>query len=320
MPSIPPIGVRFIDDVPPHPPELIPGFLPADGVTLISGPTNIGKSLLAIEVASALTTGSPLWGHLPVHHKIKRVAYVLGEHTASTVHRLFKVTGLPMGRDARIIGPEHLPVNRHLVVKGEPQSEAIEHYEKLVAGSELIIVDPLSAFIAGANAESDNTAMRNLVDQFQWLGIQNHAPALMLGHFGKPTKQKDGSEEHRTSYASRGASSAEDACPSVFYLNEEVGQSFRLTCRKYKGQTPPKRILLRNEATKVHTLLVSKRPTIEAQRIQFRNRVQVVTAKGVDKTAAVTSVAALDGLSMSTAWRYMSEKDLTLVKGVGVGA
>ena len=305
------VGIRFIDPLPPEPPELVQGLLPADGVTLISGPTNIGKSLVAIEIASALTTDTALWGELKAKRKIRRVVYLLGEHTAGTVQRLYKITGLPMGREARIIGPEQLPTDRHLIVRGEVNSETVEQYQQLVAGAELIIVDPLSAFIAGANAENDNTAMRNLVDAFQKLGVLNKAPVLVLGHFGKPARDINGNEEHRTNYASRGASAAEDACPTVYYLKADEGQTYCLSSRKYKGVTPPKRVLLRNDATKVHTLLTSNRPNIEAAKIQFRAKVEQVMAAGLDKTAAVKAVAALEDIKPRTAWNYVN---------VGVGA
>ena len=304
-------GVRFIDALPPAPPELLPGLLPIDGVTLISGPTNIGKSLLAIEIASALTTGTLLWGHLPAEHVVNQVVYLLGEHTTGTVHRLYHVTGLPMGPFARIIGPDLLSEQKHVVCRGELNSEALERYRQYTHEAEFVIVDPLSAFVSGANAENDNAAMRHLVDAFSLLGQENHCPVLVLGHFGKPTRdQKSGKETHRFSYASRGASAAEDACPTVFYLRADEGETFRLHCRKYKGETIKDRLLLRNTATKVHTLLVSSRPQAEAQHVVFRQQVEQAMASGIEKTIAVKAVASLAGVSERTVWGSCSTQPL----------
>jgi len=304
------IGVRFIDSLSPEPPELIPGVLPAEGVTLISGPTNVGKSLLAIEIVSALTVeGQRLWATLTPKNTIRDVVYLLGEHTAGTVHRLYKRTALPMGRHARIIGPEHLPVPRHVIVRGEPNSEVIEQYQALVKDADLIVVDSVSAFISGANSENDNAAIRNLVDQFQRLGIENNAPVLVLGHHGKPTKDPDGKEVARTSYASRGASSAEDACTTVFYLTyQKEGEVYQLACRKQKGSTiPEKRLLLRNAATLVHKELTSNRPNKEAERIKFREKYDLAAKSGENKTTILRVLAAVDGISEKTAWNHLGE-------------
>jgi len=297
-------GVRFIDPLEAAAPELIPGLLPAEGATYVCGPTNVGKSLVAIEIASALTTGQPLWGYLRASRRIGRVVYLLGEHAAVTVHKLYHHTGLPMGPGARIIGPHQLPVPKHVVTRGELDASAMAQYRERVAGAELIIVDPLAAFISGANAENDNAAMRHLVDAFSLLGQEQGAPVLILGHFGKPTTTKEGGEHTRATYASRGASSAEDACTTVFYLAQD-GANYVVRNRKYKGETPKPYVLTRNPATMTHTLLTSNRPNKEAQAIAFRGRLDKALTSGVDKTSAVRVVAALEGISETTAWRWL---------------
>jgi len=296
--------VRFIDPLEAPAPELIPGLLPAEGATYVCGPTNVGKSLIAIEIASALTTGRPLWGHVRASRRLEHVVYLLGEHAAATVHKLYHHTGLPMGPEARIIGPHLLPVPKHLVTRGEPDLKALALYREQVEGAELIIVDPLSAFISGANAENDNAAMRHLVDAFSLLGQEQGCPVLILGHFGKPTTTKEGGEHTRTTYASRGASSAEDACTTVFYLAQD-GANYVIRNRKYKGETPKPYVLTRNPATMAHTLLTTSRPNKEAQAIAFRGKLDKALTTGVDKTHAVKVLAALEGVSETTAWRWL---------------
>jgi hypothetical protein len=261
---------------------------------------------LAIEIASALTTGRVLWGHLRATRRISRVFYLLGEHTTGTVHRLYHHTGLPMGPEARIIGPHVLPIPKHLVARGERDEHSFEQYAERVVGAELIVVDPLAAFISGANAENDNAAMRHLVDAFSLLGQRNECPVLVLGHFGKPTADKDGNERARTSYASRGASATEDAFTTVFYLARD-GANFVLSCPKYKGETPQPYRLTRGP-TLTHTLLMTSRPNVETRMIAFRAKLDKVMAAGAEKTPAVRILAALEGVSEETAWRWLRKE------------
>lgn len=301
------VGVRFVDPLPPTPPELIPGFLPAEGTTYICGPTNVGKSLIAIEIASALTAGRPLWGQLPATRRINRVCYLLGEHTTGTIHKLFKFMGVPMGADAYIVGPTDLPAGKQLVQRGELQQQTWLDYRAIVEGSELLIVDPLAAFISGANAEQDNAAMRHLIDGFSKLGQENGCPVILLGHFGKPHTTADGQDHYRRQYASRGASSAEDSVETVYYLQAEAGL-YSLTCAKYKGETPDKRLLMRDRSCR-HTLMVTNRPNVEAERVRFVGEVARLEAIGLDHADAVKAVAEIRQVPLRTARRYVAGTD-----------
>jgi RecA-family ATPase len=297
------IGVRFVDPLPPAPPELIPGFLPMSGTTLIAGPTNVGKSLLAIEIASAVTTGQPLWGHLKPVRRLQNVRYLLGEHQTRTIHELYHLTGLPMGKHGRIIGPDCLPKTKAIVGKNGTDADVLDEYRKLLAGAELLIVDPLTAFVSGANVENDNSAMRATVDALNLLGSENGAPVIVLGHFGKPQEGADGEEVHRGSYATRGASSTEDAFENVFYLTEK-DDWFELRNRKRKGVQPKPMKLHRDKTTRTHSLLVSSRPTIEIEQGRFNTTMRKVLKVGVSATEAVKVVAAVHNISESTAWRW----------------
>jgi hypothetical protein len=94
MPSpIPPleaIAVPLISPPEVGPVDIIPGLLPRRGELVVAGPTDIGKSLMALEICSCLVTGQPLWGHLTPTLQAKRILYILGEHRICGPKRSFR--------------------------------------------------------------------------------------------------------------------------------------------------------------------------------------------------------------------------------------
>lgn len=140
--------IKIYDPLPTDSPELIPGLMPEYGSMAIIGETNTGKSLIAIEMASSLLTGSPLWGSISPNRTIQKVSYVLGEHTCSTLQGLYHRTGLPHAGNFELIGPEHLHPYKALVVAGVQQQIAVDRLCKLVEGSQLIVFDPLADLLA----------------------------------------------------------------------------------------------------------------------------------------------------------------------------
>ena len=91
IPSLEEVAVQITADIPEADPDIIPGLLPKAGQLVIAGETNVGKSLVALEICSALTTGQPLWGEdkLTPLIRAKRILYVLGEYYNEVIQRLW---------------------------------------------------------------------------------------------------------------------------------------------------------------------------------------------------------------------------------------
>lgn len=206
--------------LPAEPPDLIPGVLPAAGTLGIVGETNVGKSLLALEISSSLVTGQPLWGALEPTKTVNRVVYFLGEHTKRTIQELYHLTDLPKEGDIRLIGPEDLAngLGKGVVVNGAQQQKVIDWFSELAQGAGLVVFDPLAAFVQGHEAENDNTIMRTLVGSLSLVAERNGAACVVLSHMGKPRIDQNGQAHQRTSYAMRGASAQEDALTHVLYF------------------------------------------------------------------------------------------------------
>ena len=256
-----PDGVLADDPLPEAPAELIPGVLLAHGCTGIVGCKETGKSLISLEIQHSLLTGEPLWGSIVPNTVINKSVHLLAEHASPILMQLYQRTGLSKTGKAnlRIFGPEHLAAMKLLVSNGIRREEAVSFYKKIVDGAGLVVFDPLSAYIQGLAAENDNAPMRTLIDAMIEIAQSTGAACLVLAHQGKPTFFQ-GKMMKRSSYATRGASSSEDAMSGVHYLDREAGVSidgkpvFELKPVHWKGWKQKPFLLLRDTKTMRHTL------------------------------------------------------------------
>ena len=223
----------------------------------IVGETSIGKSLIALEICSSLITGEPLWGMVKPNRLCKKILYVLGEHRNRKILELVKKTRLPMTDSVLLLGPDNLKGDKNLIVSGVPNQRVIDNFRRWFQGMDLVVFDPLSSFIAGADTENDSIQMRLLVETMNNVCMSGGASFIVLAHKGKPTIDQYGKEHKRHSYATRGASGTEDAFTNIFYMNKADSglHDYEMLQRKFKGEAPPSFHLRRNKDTLVHTLI-----------------------------------------------------------------
>ena len=238
----------------PGTPDLIPGLVKRHGILALVGEHEVGKTLVSLEIAWSCVTQAPLWGELPVVQTVPLVMYFLGEHDTDQLKEQWSLTGRQFPpRTFDIVGSSERKV---LVSKGERMEGNIALYKEWCKGAGLVIFDPLSAYIAGENAENDATAMRTLINALGEIGEANGAMVIFNHHMGKPgLDPRSRAYEHRPKYASRGASSIEDAVLYGFYLEESRDRHYthRLKKFKFKGKAPNTYPLIRNPETYLHT-------------------------------------------------------------------
>lgn len=316
IPPLDEIGIPITKAIEEGPPDIFPGLLPRKGEVVIAGETNVGKSLLALEICSSLITGVPLWGELKPTKQAKRILYILGEHYDDVIRRLWQVTKLPMTEQVLILGPEQLGYDRALVNRGQVNPAIKEKFSFWARGCDVIVFDPLAAFVIGIDVENDNIQMRQVLQCITDVAAENNAVAIVLAHMGKPMMDKFGQEHARKSYAIRGASGIEDAATNIFYLGKADGASvaaqkadekvFVLRCRKYKGLAPEEYRLMRNPHTLTHTLLGS-RPFTEVRKIDTQakiGRLQLALPE-LRMPEIIRIVAASENISESSVRRYL---------------
>lgn len=266
-----PTGVTDADPLPEDPAELITGILLSQGATGIIGAKETGKSLVALEIQHSLITGMPLWGAIEPNVTVSNTVHFLGEHSSRTLMGLYNRTNLDKTGKLRIFGPEHLGPSKLLISNGIRRESSVSFYKSICEGAGLVVFDPLSAFIQGQAAENDNSPMRNLVDTMIEISASTGAACLILGHQGKPTMFQ-GRAVKRTSYATRGASSTEDALTAVHYMDKMVGvhfekdEAFELRPIHFKGLKSKPFQLIRDAETCRHTLVTKYTDLISRRR------------------------------------------------------
>ena len=320
IPGIEVIGERLTDPIRPGPPDLIEGFLPHRGQLVVAGETDIGKSLLALEVCSTLSTGRPLWGEKKPTNIAKKIRDVLGEHYNDVIRGLWMKTGLPMSDEVWILGPEQMGVDKWLVQSGRQNPMALAKMIRWAEGADLVVFDPLSAFLTGSDAENDNIQMRLVLDTMSAVTQAVGASCLILAHQGKPSMGKDGVEFSRTKYAIRGASAVEDAATNIFYMSRADGGSnvaetrdskvLVLKRRKYKGDAPEEYRLVRDPHRLTHTLL-GNRPYIEVRRLETQAMYSRMSMAFPDSKVGdlMKMCSAATGQSESSIRRALGEKE-----------
>src|SRR5688572_17219947 len=101
--------------------------------------------------------------------------------------------------------------------------------------------------------------MRSLIDSMIEISQSAGPGCLVLCHKGKPMFFQ-GKEMKKSSYALRGASSAEDALTATHYLDKQTGvtidgkSAFEFMPVHYKGFKAKPFILLRDQKTCLHVL------------------------------------------------------------------
>src|SRR5574343_1373417 len=117
-----PLNIGYMLRNPPPPLDhVLPGLL-AETVGLMVGPGAVSKTMLALQMAIAMATGTPLLGGLvggagPRGAQPARVVLVLAEESAHVVwHRLHAIASVQLA--ATGIDPDHAAelLNRNLVI------------------------------------------------------------------------------------------------------------------------------------------------------------------------------------------------------------
>jgi len=316
LPALEDIAVPITGQIEEGEPDIIPGFMPRGGQLVIAGETEVGKTLIALELCSALTTGNPLWGddNLRPTQTAKKILYVLGEHYNEVIQRLWRKTQLPMSDQVWLIGPDKLASDKWLVVNGKQNAPAVDKFCRWAEGADLIIFDPLAAFVSGVDVENDNAQMRLVLDTMSLIAQTSGSACMVLAHQGKPQMNQYGQENSRKKYAIRGASSIEDAATNIFYMGKAEGKDaeagdrkvYTLTKRKYKGEAPDEYRLVRDPDTLVHQLL-GNRPFVEVKKLTTQAMVGRVRHQFPDmKIGAIYELlSAVTGMSTRTIERYM---------------
>jgi len=209
---------------------LIPGVLDGRSLTMIYGPTGIGKSWLALELCRALATGADYiaW---PVNRKCRSLL-IDGEMPMQLLQQRLRLLNANKLSYFGILPSEPLylagcPLNIHELAHQERIMHLLDHLDGKKQRPDVLVFDNLSSLARGYD-ENSNTDLDGLLEFFVALRHIGYS-VVVVHHAGKSGRQ-------------RGASRREDFMDTIIKLsqNDEVSSdtSFTLSFEKTRGARP----------------------------------------------------------------------------------
>lgn len=209
---------------------IVPGVLDRQSLTMIFGPTGIGKSWLAMDLCRALATGTDFLAW-PVHAKY-RCMLVDGEMPMQMLQHRMRLLKANKLSHFGILPSEPLyldgcPLNLHELAHQERMNKLLETLESEGKRQDVIVFDNLSSLARGHD-ENSNTDLDSLLEFFIALRHLGYS-VVVVHHAGKSGRQ-------------RGASRREDFMDTIIKLtpDDQVSSTstFNLSFDKTRGTRP----------------------------------------------------------------------------------
>ncbi len=220
----PPVDITALLSHAPAPLDhVLPGLL-AGNVGMLAGPGGIGKTMLELQLAVALATGTPACGGLFSEFKLEpnpaRIVLVVPEESLLVLqHRLHAIVHALHAHltrsDAVLEVPSftaHLNANLRLYPESSDgfallnwsmeRTEVFAHLVHACEGARLVVIDPLRQF--HACDENDSAAMNAMVQTLRKLAQETGAAVVFAHHTNKTATylgQGDGAGAARGSSA-----------------------------------------------------------------------------------------------------------------------
>ena len=170
-------------------------FLPRRKVTLLVGEPEMGKTFFALDLAARLSRGDVLPPDSPLGGPADTLILTGDDDLDDTIYT--RLTGLDadLGRIYVLTnsGPRGMAEGARQISLGR-SVEALSRAAKQMPKCRLIVIDPITAFIAGMSASS-HEQVRNLLQRLTMLAKVNDAAVLIVTH-----NRKEGGRSalHRT--------------------------------------------------------------------------------------------------------------------------
>lgn len=183
----PRVVTRCISEIPAEPLSwLWPGRIPLGKLTILSGDPGLGKSLMTLAVAAAVSRGSR-W---PCREGIALVADVVlvsaEDDPADTIRPRLEAAGADLGRVHILDAVEYTDENGDLHRRpwNFTDIEALEMRLVALPACRLVIVDPLSAYLAGTDSHK-NADVRALLTPLAEMAARRRVTVLCVSHLNK---------------------------------------------------------------------------------------------------------------------------------------
>lgn len=195
-----------------EPPILVNGVLPAGGGMIIAGESEVGKSLMRVEMSILLALGWPVYGMVSPGPQ----TILVFQQENSLVQEQFRAKQIMKGHG---IDEATMPDSIHYAPRVMNTSLREKTFVKFCKdeiekfGATVVFWDPLVSY--HNERENDNVRMRGVLDRITYLNRETGASSIIAHHFGQPGKK---GEEISLRYRMRGASSIRDWADTIMTL------------------------------------------------------------------------------------------------------
>lgn len=181
----PPI-INTLDMVIEKPAEwLITNYIPKNEVTILCGDGGTGKGFVSSAITSAISSGEQVFfeseeEYLKQNRQPQKVLFISSEEDISKVtKRKMKLQGNAIEKNIYVLGAEN--EYTYKVKIGSKELEKLIHSIK----PQLVIIDPIQAFLPPNTNMSDKTTMRDYMGGLKALAVKEDTTFLILSHTNK---------------------------------------------------------------------------------------------------------------------------------------
>jgi KaiC/GvpD/RAD55 family RecA-like ATPase len=224
------------------------GFMKKGACTMLVGSSGMGKSVMTMQVALCIATGTDFLGCMKVH-KPRKVLLMQAENDDDILKRDIESIVKNLKLDAAL-------VQKNLIIEhvyGTSDMSFVDYMEKLLIElkPEVVIVDPYQSYITGNMNTSDSFDLwKTVVD----ILIKQHDVSLLLvTHTGKP-RDVDDWNTREMQYLSTGASNQQNFARAVMVLRYNKKDTHRFVL--FLSKTPAAMGLKDAEGHVVDTIYV----------------------------------------------------------------
>ena len=224
------VSIALASDVEMRPIEwLWDGFIARGKAHMLTGEPGLGKSQLTTDIAARLSTGRPLPSYTLAPQACEPTGVLIlsaEDDAADTMVPRLVAAGADLKNVGFIAssiierGADKKPRLRALALK-EDAEKILEAIARLPMRVGLVVIDPVSAFLSGAQDSNSNSDARGTLAQLQAAVMDKGIAVLMVNHTNKNTAAKSA---HMRSMGSVGWNAAARA---TFYVFKDDGKEGR---------------------------------------------------------------------------------------------
>lgn len=208
---------------------LIAGVLPQAGSSIMFGPSGVGKSFLALDMARCIATGLPWQGRATTPGKVVIVAVEDGLNTEDRLRGMFQHFGMAKDTPIFIVSPE--------LDLSDDGTSARKLSERIVedAGSGIawIVIDTLARSF-GMGDENSSTDMGRAIRNYEAIGAATGAHVTAVHHSGHEGGRERGSSALRAAMDTAMSVKADKKSGQIFLTTEKQKNGRSGLCFEYK--------------------------------------------------------------------------------------